>query len=362
MRHLVGRDGTARFELMEKMKNQASIDQLAETLDVSKSGFHAHRIKPLRARWQQDRILRPLIDKSFQDSRQTYGSPRVQLDLRDLGHRCGKNRITRLMREAGLRPKQKRRFRPCSTDSRHTHRIAPNWLARVPAPERPGQIWQSDITCIATAEGWLFLAFTLDAASRRCRAHHCREDMTTQLTLATFRHAMGRHPAFAPGLIRHSDRGSQYAADAFSGQLAACGVTASMSAKGNPYDNALAESFVATLKTECFGDVTPPTRAAARLMIFDYIETFYNTRRRHSALAYRSPAQFEKDLEAPLREGCSGGGSKGGETCPQSRSALAAFAVNNSAGCGGGVVQDAGNNPAHPPKTFTPKTKTTNLN
>jgi transposase InsO family protein len=319
-------------------------------------------MKAQRPRRKRDEALRPLIARSFEQSRATYGCPRIRLDLREAGMRCGKNRICRLMRQAGLRPKQKRRFRPCTTDSRHGHRIAPNWLAQVPTPDRPGQIWQSDITYIETAEGWLFLAFTLDAVSRYCRAHHCRRDLAGELTLLTFEHAVRRQRTFGPGLIHHSDRGSQYAADDFVRKLAACGVTASMSRKGNPYDNALAESFVATLKTECFGEAIPPTRAAAQLMIFDYIETFYNTRRRHSALGYRSPIQFENDLEKTLREGCSGGGSQGGETCTQNRSALAALTVNNSAGNGGGVVQDAGNNPARSPKDFTPKTKITNFN
>ena len=193
----------------------------------------------------------------------------------------------------GTIPKQKRRFRPRTTDGRHDHKFAENWLAKLPVPDRPGQVWQSDITYIETAEGWLYLAFTLAGCSRRCVAHHCREDMAVELTITTFRGAVQRQRPLA-GLIHHSDRGSQYAAEAFQQSLRAWRVTPSMSRKGNPYDNALAESFVATLKTECFGDSIPPTKAAAKLMVFDYIETFYNPHRRHSALAYRSPLAFEK--------------------------------------------------------------------
>ena len=137
----------------------------------------------------------------------------------------------------------------------------------------------------------------------------------SELTITTFQAAVQRQRPLA-GLIHHSDRGSQYVAAAFRQCLSAWRVTASMSRKGNPYDNALAESFVATLKTECFGDSLPPTKAAAKAMIFDYIETFYNRRRRHSALGYRSPAQYEKDFARTLPEGCSGGGRQGGETCP----------------------------------------------
>jgi putative transposase len=278
---------------MEKLLAEYSIEALSDALEVSQSGFASHRCKEKRQRRQQDAQLRPLIAQSFEQSRHTYGSPRVQLDLRGMGQRCGKNRITRLMREQGLRAKQKRRFQPRTTDSQHGHKIAPNWLAKVPAADRPGQIWQSDITYIETSEGWLYLAFTLDAFSRRCVAHHCREDMAAELTIATFRSAVVRQRPPA-GLIHHSDRGCQYAADSFQECLSSCGVTPSMSRKANPYDNALAESFVATLKTECFADSIPPTKAAAKLMIFDYIEGFYNRQRRHSSLGYLCPLDFEK--------------------------------------------------------------------
>lgn len=277
---------------MEKLLAEYSLDALAETLQVSQSGFAAHRRKEKRPRRQQDAQLRPLIARSFEQSRSSYGCPRVRLDLQQAGHRCGKNRVVRLMREQGLRPRQKRRFQPRTTDSRHDHKVAQNWLAKVPAADRPGQIWQSDITYIETAEGWLYLAFTLDAFSRRCVAHHCREDMAAELTIATFRSAVARQRPPA-GLIHHSDRGSQYAAAAFQQCLSACGVTPSMSRKGNPYDNALAESFVATLKTECFAGSIPATKATAKRMIFDYIECFYNRRRRHSSLGYLCPLDFE---------------------------------------------------------------------
>jgi transposase InsO family protein len=147
--------------------------------------------------------------------------------------------------------------------SRHNHKIAENWLSKVPAPDRPGQLWQSDITYLETAEGWLYLAFTLDGCSRRIVAHHCREDLLVELTTFTLDLAATRQRP-AAGLIHHSDRGSQYAAEAFQRRLSHWGVTSSMSRKANPYDNALAESFVATLKSECFGGLIPPTKAAAK--------------------------------------------------------------------------------------------------
>ncbi len=143
--------------MMEKLEHQYGADALSEALEVSESGFAAHRGKQNDQRWKEDAELRVLIAQSFEESRKTYGSPRVRLDLRELGHRCGKNRVARLMWESGLRARQKRGFRPRTTESRHSHEIAENWLAKLPAPDRPGQLWQSDITYIETQEGWLSL-------------------------------------------------------------------------------------------------------------------------------------------------------------------------------------------------------------
>jgi putative transposase len=278
---------------MESLQDQFPIHAMAAALEVSSSGFAGHCRKPDRPRRKHDAQLCALIKESFTQSRQTYGSPRIQRDLREAGHYCGKNRINRLLRFCGLRARQKRRFRPRTTDSNHPHPIAPNWLAKVPAPDRPGQVWQSDFTYVPTAEGFLYLAFTLDAVSRRCVAHHCRADMAAALVINTFDRATAAAPP-PPGLIHHSDRGSQYAAAAFQRRLKPWRVTPSMSRTANPYDNALAESFVATVKTECFAGQIPSTRAQARLMVFDYIESFYNRRRRHSSLDYLSPLQFEQ--------------------------------------------------------------------
>jgi transposase InsO family protein len=265
---------------------------LARALGVSRSGFHAHLHKAARPRRQEDAELVPLLTDAFAESHQTYGAPRLQRELQARGRRCGKQRVARLMLEAGLRPKQKRRFRPRTTDARHEHPIANNWLAIVPAPDRPGMIWQSDLTYLWTAEGWLYLAFTLDACSRRVVGYHFAEDLAAELTVTAFTRACERHPP-PPGLLHHSDRGVQYACGAFRAQAQARGVTLSMSRPGNPYDNALAESFVATLKAECFGDYVPATRVEARLLVFHYLEAFYNPTRRHSSLGYCSPIEFE---------------------------------------------------------------------
>ncbi len=170
---------------METLVQDYSIGELAGTLELAPSGFHAHRHKAGRLRRRQDALLRPLIEQAFARSRRTYGSPRLRMDLRHSGHRCGKNRVARLMREAGLRAKQKRRYRPRTTDSSHGHKIAQNLLSKAPAPQVPDQIWQSDISYIPTAEGWLYFAFTIDACSRKILAHHCREDLRSELATVT---------------------------------------------------------------------------------------------------------------------------------------------------------------------------------
>jgi putative transposase len=236
-----------------------------------------------------------MINAIFKQSRQTYGSPRVCAALRARGERCGKNRVARLMRQSRLRPRQKRRFRPQTTLSKHHLPVTRNWLAKVPAPDRPNQIWLADITYIPTAEGWLYLAAEMDACSRKIVGWSTRKDLSTTLVLEAW-HKATRHRSPKPGLLHHSDRGCQYATSDFQSLLQKSGASCSMSRRANPYDNAIMESFFATLKTECFGPVIPPTRARARLMLFDYIEGFYNTHRRHSSLGQRSPLEFEQSI------------------------------------------------------------------
>ena len=281
---------------MEKMKSDYPITALAEALEVSKSGFFAHRRKAERPRRQQDRALAEKIRSIFAASRQTYGSPRITAALRRAGQRCGKNRAARLMRENGLRPKQKcRRWRPQTTDGNHRQPLAENWLAKVPAPARADQVWVADITCIDTAEGWLYLAALPDTCTRRCVGWQTGETLEAGLVTRAWQKAVAaRRPG--PGLLHHSDRGSQYASGAMAALLARHGAAASMSRKGNCYDNAMMESFWATLKAEGLAGQRPATRGAARLQIFDYIEGFYNPRRLHSSLGYQSPLAFERAL------------------------------------------------------------------
>jgi putative transposase len=236
-----------------------------------------------------------MIKPIFERSRQTYGSPRLCAALRAQGERCGKNRINRLLRQNGLQVRQKRRFRPRTTRSDNSWPIAQNWLLKMPAPEHPNQVWLADITYIPTAEGWLFLAAEMDACSRKIAGWATREDLSSALVLEAWQQALYRYRP-APGLLHHSDRGSQYASSDFQSLLQKSKACASMSRRANPYDNAMIESFFATLKTECFDYRIPPTRAAARRMLFDYIEGFYNTHRLHSSLNNRSPLQFEMSL------------------------------------------------------------------
>lgn len=277
------------------MQTEESIQRICQTLAVSRAGYYAHRHKPERPRQQADQKLLPLLQREFTASHQSYGSPRLQIALQRLGHTCGKNRVARLMRQTGLRARQKRRFRPSTTQSNHGLAIAENWLAKVPAPARPNQVWVSDITCLPTQEGWLYLAMTLDACSRKVVGWWTADSLETLMVTKALKQAWQRRGP-GPGLLHHSDRGVQYASSACRALLATYQITPSMSRKGNCYDNAFAESFFATLKTEAFEDGIPATKAQAKQQVFAYIEGFYNTRRLHSALGYQSPVDFENQF------------------------------------------------------------------
>jgi transposase InsO family protein len=280
---------------MAQLKNDYSNSELCQALEISGSGSLAHERKDQRARRQQDRQLVALIEPIFRQSRGTYGSPRLCAALRQAGQRCGKNRVHRLMRQQRWRALQKRRFRPRTTDSRHALPITANRLAQIKAPAQPNQVWQSDITYIPTAQGWMYLAVTLDRFSRRVVGWQLSHSLETPLVTEALRRAQ-RERRPPPGLLHHSDRGIQYASSACRALLATYQMKPSMSRKANCYDNALVESFFATLKTECFGHQQPLTHQQARLMVFDYIETFYNPKRLHSALGFKSPVDFEKQF------------------------------------------------------------------
>jgi putative transposase len=273
--------------------NPFTMNEICAAMEVSRSGFYDHAHKHRGIRRMQDEVLAQEVSEAFAQSRKTYGTPRLLHELRHRGHRCGRRRIARLMRRQGLQALRKGRFIPRTTDSRHGRKAAPERLLETPPPTRPNQVWITDITYIPTREGWLFLAAEIDLFSRNVRGWAAQDNMETALVIEALGHAVAKTPGRLAGLVHHSDQGSQYASETFTTALADLAMVQSMSRRANCYDNATAESFWATLKTECFNNIIPATRAKARSMIFDYIETFYNPVRRHSALGFLSPVAFE---------------------------------------------------------------------
>jgi transposase InsO family protein len=276
------------------MKNDYSILSLCQNLEVSPSGYYdwQKRLACPGPRAVENQALAKEIGQIHAQSRQTYGSPRVVEELRKKGRRHGRNRIARLMKEKGLCGRQKGRYRVQTTDSNHDEPIAPNRLAEAPKATAPNQLWVADITYIETQEGWLYLAAILDLYSRKIVGWAMSERIDTTLVLKALGMALlHRNPP--AHLIFHSDRGVQYASGDYRQALGQAGLVASMSRKGNCYDNATMESFWSTLKLELVYRRTFDTRSQARRQIFDYIETFYNRQRAHSALGYHSPVDFE---------------------------------------------------------------------
>jgi len=279
------------------MKAEHPILALCENLRVSRSGYYDWRRRRLAPgpRARETQALARAIESIHAESHRTYGSPRIVDELRTRGHRHGRNRVARLMKSQGLCGRQRGRYRVRTTDSNHDHPIAPNRLADAPAATRPNQIWLGDITYIETREGWLYLAGVLDLYSRRIVGWAMSERIDTALTLSALNMGL-LHRQPPPKLLFHSDRGVQYASADYRAALAQAGLIASMSRKANCYDNASMESFWSTLKLEMVYRRDFATRAQARTAIFDYIETFYNRQRIHSALGSRSPADFERNL------------------------------------------------------------------
>jgi putative transposase len=276
------------------MNAEYPLRSLCETLDVSPSGYYAWRRRPGQPsrRAQEEVGLRQTILLVFRESRQTYGSPRIQIQLRRWGHRHGRNRIARLMRQQGLWGRVRKRFKVRTTDSDHDLPVAPNRLAKRPPPTQTNQVWIGDITYISTQEGWLYLAGIEDLYSRRIVGWSMSEQIDTNLVLAAW-HMARTHRQPKAGLLFHSDRGVQYASHDYRKALKAAQAVASMSRRACCYDNAAMESFWSSLKHELIYRRVFATRAEARRAIFDYLETFYNRRRLHSSLHYKSPVDFE---------------------------------------------------------------------
>jgi len=276
------------------MKNEYPILSLCEHLEVSSSGYydwHKRLLCP-GPRAAENQTLAHEIDQIHAQSRQTYGSPRVVEELRKKGRRHGRNRVARLMKEKGLCGRQKGRHRVQTTDSNHDEPIAPNRLAEASKATAPNQLWVADITYIETKEGWLYLAAILDLYSRKIVGWAMSERIDTSLVLKALAMAL-LHRTPPANLLFHSDRGVQYASGDYRQALSQAGFLASMSRRGNCYDNATMESFWSTLKLELVYRRDFQTRTQARTQIFDYIETFYNRQRAHSALDYHSPVDFE---------------------------------------------------------------------
>jgi putative transposase len=281
-----------RYAFIEAHRSTWSVGLMAGVLAVSVSGFYAWLRRGRSKRAVEDERLTEKIVMFHCRSRFTYGSPRIHKDLKAAGHKVGRKRVARLMRNAGLQGKTKRRFKT-TTNSQHLRPKVENLVAQSFDVATPDTLWASDITYVPTHEGWLYLAVTLDLFSRKVVGWAFSDRLTDDLTLAALAMATQQRPDLA-ALTHHSDQGSQYASQAFRAELKANHITQSMSGRGNCYDNAVVESFFATLKTEEVEGAPYETRQQAKTSIFGYLEGFYNAKRRHSSLGFLSPDDFER--------------------------------------------------------------------
>jgi len=281
-----------RFRLIEDHRDVWPARVMGDALSVSPSGFYAWRSRPQSPRTIANRALLADIRRVHARHRERFGAPRIHAELRAEGQTASRQRVARLMRRHGIRARAPRRFRLCTTDSKHSLPVAENLRDQNFVADRPGQVWLPDITYIPTAEGWLYLAVILDLFTRKVVGWAMRDHMRAELTIAALTMAIQRRRP-AAGLIHHSDRGSQYAAGDYRDILKATAITPSMSRKANCWDNAPMESFFGTLKTELVHQAEYPNRDAARRDLFTHIEGYYNRHRRHSAIGYITPEQAE---------------------------------------------------------------------
>jgi putative transposase len=280
-----------RFAFIAKHRGIWPVAWLCAALDVSRSGFHAWLNRIPSARSRHDEVLVAAIDRSFKSSDRTYGARRVWHDVLADGLSCGLHRIERLMRQNGLRARPRRRGLPKDTGERAA--VSGNILDRAFEAAAPNQKWIADFTYIWTAEGWLYVAAVVDLFSRRVVGWAMKAEMTAQLVTDALIMAIWRRGK-PDSLLHHSDQGSQYTSEQFQRLMTDHGITCSMSRSGNVWDNAAMESFFSSLKTERTARKVYRTRDDARADVFDYIERFYNPRRRHSTLGYMSPVEFEE--------------------------------------------------------------------
>ena len=269
---------------------------MCRVIGASRSGYYRWKRQPQSKRQKDNEKILMEIKESHKNSRRAYGSPRITKDIQARGTKCGENRVARLMKIHGIAGKAKKKFK-ATTNSKHNLPVAENLLSQNFVAEKPNTVWASDITYIPTLEGWLYLVVILDLYSRQVVGWAMSDRLTADFVVKALYQAIGRR---SPSLrcIFHSDRGVQYASADFRNVLNAYGFIQSMSRKGNCYDNAVAESFFHTLKTEHVYDYRYETRTEAIQSVFEYIEIFYNRQRRHSALGYRSPVSFELEAMA----------------------------------------------------------------
>ena len=285
-----------KYWFMDQHSSTHGVQKMCRIIGASRSGYYQWKIQPQSRRQKENEKILMEIKESHKNSRRAYGSPRIVEDLKAKGMKCGKNRVARLMKIHGIVGKAKKRFK-ATTNSNHALPVAENLLNQNFTAEKPNTVWLSDITYVPTLEGWLYLVVILDLFSRQVVGWAMSDRLTSEFVVKALYQAIGRrHPG--SGCIFHSDRGIQYASTDCRDVLMAYGFIQSMSRKGNCYDNAVAESFFHTLKTELVYDYRYETRAEARQSIFEYIEMFYNRKRRHSALGYRSPISFELESMA----------------------------------------------------------------
>jgi len=281
-----------RYQIIDAGKARIPVRRLCKLIQVSSSGYYAWRKRPPSPRQHEDVRLLTHIRAVFSSSYRSYGSPRMHREIVALGFDVGRYRVARLMREDGLKAKRTRAFKK-TTNSNHRLPIAPNVLEQDFSADGPDQKWSADISYIKTAEGWLYLAVILDLFSRRAVGWAMSDRMRCDLPMLALERAIAlRQPP--PGLIHHSDRGSQYCATDYQNRIKSRGIVPSMSGKGNCYDNAPVESFFKTIKAELVWRTRFDSRHQAETTLGNYINGFYNSKRRHSALGFNSPIQFEQ--------------------------------------------------------------------
>ena len=288
------------FQLIDAEKTLIPIEMACAVLDVSTSGYYAWKNRKASLRQQRDMLLLAYVRAQFLNSNETYGSPRMHVELKEEGVAVGLHRVARIMQENGLKARQRTRFKK-TTDSDHGGPVAPNVLDQDFSTEGPDEKWGVDISYVWTAEGWLYLAIVLDLFSRKIVGWAISDRMKKGLAMEALRRALVlRKPL--PGLIHHSDRGSQYCSHDYRRLVSDHGLIASMSGRGNCYDNAMVETVFKTIKTELIWRTSYTSRWQATKAIGEYIEGFYNPRRRHSSLGYTSPAAFEQAFHATIRQ------------------------------------------------------------